>query len=487
MIRKILFYNWIPFDEKEGKGGGVTIYTRNLIESFANLSNWEVFFLSSGRAYDLFRNKAYIRNTSNALGEKCHSFEIVNSPVFSSARISFPYPERIINDEMLLNVMSGFCSSVGGFDVIHYQNFEGLSLSVFKLKERFPQTHFVYSLHNYYLFCPQVMLWRNDVENCALEKCGEECFGCMPKDVFDFKVKINQYVDWKCYKRNGSIRSMFLMWMKKYASKKADRLLKKNRFNNDKVKELGKCFSEIEKSNIFYLNKYFDSILAVSERVKEIAVRKGVDASKVMVNYIGTAVAESQEKSQRVSFNGNTLNICFLGHMRTMKGFYFLLNALENMPENMSTKIGLVIATPFTDASAIEKLNRIGKHFASLTLYDGYSHDELDKILKDVHLGIVPPLWEDNLPQVAIEMKAKGVAVLSSDLGGAHELSRAREFIFRAGDKQDFYDKIRYILDNPQIINRYWEKQMKLITMEEHLKQLEQIYSATIINGSKND
>ena len=35
---------------------------------------------------------------------------------------------------------------------IHFNNFEGLSLNVLKIKEDFPDIKIIVSLHNYYLF-----------------------------------------------------------------------------------------------------------------------------------------------------------------------------------------------------------------------------------------------------------------------------------------------------------------------------------------------
>lgn len=473
-MKKILFYNWIQFDEKEGKGGGVTIYTRNLIRHFSELSDWKVFFLSSGRAYDLINRHPRVQKTENSYGEKCESYEIVNSPVFSSAKISFSFPDKILGDESLLKVMVKFCDSVGGFDVIHYQNFEGLSACVFRLKDYYPKTRFVYSLHNYFLFCPQVMLWRGDRENCELDHCGSECFECMPKNVYAFKVRLNQYADRVIGEKIDEHKCLLLL--KRIVAKVADRRTRNRSFNNNQIDLYGRKFKLVEKHNINGINRGIDSVLAVSKRVAEIAIRKGVDPDKIILSYIGTEVAGDQVMEQRVRYDGGVLNICYLGYMRTMKGFYFLLESLEKMPSEMCSRIGLVIASPKTDVAAYERLKSIETRFASFRYYNGYSHEQLDEILKDVHLGIVPPLWEDNLPQVAIEMKAKGVAVLASNLGGAKELSSAEAFVFKAGDREDFYNKIKCLMDDPGLFDRYWSNQMKLVSMDEHLKQLEQIY-----------
>ncbi len=64
-MKKILIYNWIAFDEKENKGGGVTVYTRNLISHLSERGDWEVCFLSSGRAYDPSRRGTFIESVGN--------------------------------------------------------------------------------------------------------------------------------------------------------------------------------------------------------------------------------------------------------------------------------------------------------------------------------------------------------------------------------------------------------------------------------------
>ena len=51
---KLLYYNWIQFDNREGIGGGVNVYQKNLIEYLVNNTDDEVYFLSSGWAYDAF-------------------------------------------------------------------------------------------------------------------------------------------------------------------------------------------------------------------------------------------------------------------------------------------------------------------------------------------------------------------------------------------------------------------------------------------------
>lgn len=89
-------------------------------------------------------------------------------------------------------------------------------------------------------------------------------------------------------------------------------------------------------------------------------------------------------------------------------------------------------------------------------IYGGYTHDELPRILEGVHLGIVPPLREDNLPQVAIEMKAHEIPVLCSHPGGAKELSRSEAFVFEVGNISDFNEKNKAFFRELERVSHYW-------------------------------
>ena len=98
----------------------------------------------------------------------------------------------------------------------------------------------------------------------------------------------------------------------------------------------------------------------------------------------------------------------------------------------------------------------------------------------------MPVLWEDNLPQVSIEFKAMGIPVLASDKGGASELSTSNAFKFKSEDYSDFISKLQSIIEKPEIIKDYWDKQILLTTMDTHFKQLLTIYQEISSQNEKN-
>ena len=166
------------------------------------------------------------------------------------------------------------------------------------------------------------------------------------------------------------------------------------------------------------------------------------------------------------------LRLAYLGYMRRDKGFYFYLNALRKMPPGLARRLSLVFAAQVVDEHAYSLVRRMAHRFAGVTFYDGYTHAQLPEVLAGVDLGVVPVLWEDNLPQVAIECVAHGVPVLTSDRGGARELLDCPALVFKAGSRADLYARLRAVLDDPDLLQSAVAGRMRLYTPDEHYDRL---------------
>ena len=156
-----------------------------------------------------------------------------------------------------------------------------------------------------------------------------------------------------------------------------------------------------------------------------------------------------------------------------MKGFFFLIDALANIPADVAQNIDIVFAAKGAKEKYVkDKLSM----FNSIEIINGYTHDNIQDILQDVTLGIVPVLWDDNLPQVAIEIVSNGIPILCSDLGGASELSSSELFKFKGGSIEDFKNKLIYLVQNPQNLSEYWKHHNALTTMDKHVQNLKSMY-----------
>lgn len=465
---KILLYNWVQFDKKEG--GGVTVYLNNIISKIIEKEDVEVCFLSSGTKYNLLSNKIKIKKTKNKLGEKVKSFTIYNSPTMS-AFDQFSRPDIYNNNKELIQVIDKFIEEQNGFDVIHFNNLEGLTVEVLKLKEKYKNTKFIYSMHNYYPVCPNVFLWKHNKENCKDFSNGKGCCNCIISSYGRAKqmYKINTLLgkigtnlnSLKIYKYYNKLRS---------SRNKTTEVLEKEDFS------LADDYRIFREKNVEYINKYIDDVLCVSKRVKEIAIKMGIKEEKCRVSYIGTKFADDLQR-QDIDINSEDFNLIYLGYMNTMKGFDFLIDSLMQLDNTISKKVNLTLVCRNNSEYNIEEITqKLTLKFKSVKYVDGYTHNNLKELLTNKHLGIIPVVWEDNLPQVSIEVTSFGVPILCSGLGGASELCNNEDFKFEGSNTQDFLEKLTAIIQYRNKLSEFWDNYNKPTTMEKHLKELFEYY-----------
>ena len=460
---KLLFYNWASVDGK--LGGGVAVYQKNLFKYLLENNQHELYFISSGFFYTSNSEDTHIVEVPNTLSSKIKTFDIINSPVIAPAQQSIKNIRYYLEDMKLYEVLKNFIYEHGEFDVIHFNNMEGLSINVLKLKEIFPKTKFIFSVHNYFLICSKVSLWQTpkigENHNCN-KKSYDECANCYKKLNYNSEL-FYRGLPTIIQKIRGLKRLLYM-----YADSFPD---------NDDL-DLYKQFND---KNILYSNKYFDAILAVSNRVKEIMVAHGFDENKVHLSYIGTDVAELQTNTNCADINENPFKIIYMSYMNEEKGFFFLLKALQEMSEPLAKNIIVtVVATHgIKEIFTIRQLKKLKSKFKDIIIKNGYKREEQKKILTGQHLGLVPVVWEDNLPQTAIEQIAYGVPILCSNLGGASELANHNpDFTFEAGNVSEFLQKLEHIYKNRNLLSTYWNNVQKLTSMKEHVKLLEKIYTA---------
>lgn len=480
---KILLYNWVPFDDSSRRGGGVTLYLHDLIQKMCEDSEIECFFLSSGLEYD-FGKTLRIEQTQNKFSEKVYSFQIVNSPVTAPACMQFADLNTYLTDTTLLALLENFWVQQSGFDVVHFHNLEGLSLPVLKLKELHPETKFFFSLHNYFLFCPQVNLWTNTEKNCFRESCYPNCTQC----IIAPNPKIERIASSaKAFlRRLGNLENTnfyhFLKWGAKHIRRHS--VHKKNAEMSCSETDAQDLFMEYRTKNVEYANRYFDKIFAVSQQVADIALTYGIRSKKVCTEYIGTTAA-SLSYPQKKHCN-NILTLGYLGYARVDKGFDLLLKALNMLPDSTTKKTDVILAAKCETKEAYleysNKIRPLTDRFHSFSFQNGYTKSEQAELLSKLSLGIVPVQWEDNLPQVAIEYVAHGIPILSSDYGGTKELCTNDDFVFNGSSVASLVEKLIDFVEYPEKLDTFWTSAPQLITMNEHILKLKHHYNQNFVS-----
>jgi glycosyltransferase involved in cell wall biosynthesis len=486
---RILYYNWVDYLDGESRGGGVTVYQRNLMAEMAKNPNIETVFLSSGLSHDL-RGGAPRWEAMRHGPRQDHErrYEIINSAVLAPAHHAFGDAAQF-GDVATEAAFLDFIDQTGPYDVVHFNNLEGVPARVLALKKYFKQTRVILSLHNYYPFCPQVNLWRDEEVTCTDNDAGQACATCLPHnhnprllrlgDALSYRLRVaglepgqaGYDLAYRWLWRIGGRVARALGWVRK----RLKRGTSKYAFKAPDYTG----FAIRRQQMVGLINTHCDVVLCVSDAVQKLAIAHGIEAKKAQTSYIGTREAQEFKRTKSRDFpqEKGPLTLAYLGYMRRDKGFFFLLDALEGLPDDTLSRLSLVLASRRGDVATMARVTALKARLAVLEYHDGYSHDDLDLLLKGVDLGLIPVLWHDNLPQVAIEMHARHIPLLCADMGGAQELGNCPDLVFSAGNKAAFQARLETLLRQGLDVDAYWKGAMAPVSMTQHVEELMAFYA----------
>jgi glycosyltransferase involved in cell wall biosynthesis len=368
---RVLYYNWVDYLDDERRGGGVALYQYNLIESLVDHEELDVTFLSSGISYSLIRRQPRWQAVrSGRDGPEVPRFEIVNSGTLAPSHSSFGRIEQITHPKTA-EVFFDFVRKTGPYDIVHFNNIEGLPADVLELPRRVPGTKVICSMHNYYPVCPQVNLWYGEHTSCVDFDEGRACVGCVYA-VPGWGVRLLHAVAYSLKRVNSGPGSF--MYTATYGALFAigqPILRLTRRFRSYSKRIHGPDEFVLRRTRMAELiNRNCTRVLCVSNRVAEILALYGIDRSILQTMYIGTKQAEKfSETRPRASIvrPDGTIRIAYLGYMRRDKGFFFLLDALEALDEAVARRIHVLVAAGRGDDHTMGRLGALH--------VDGYSHD----------------------------------------------------------------------------------------------------------------
>ena len=202
-----------------------------------------------------------------------------------------------------------------------------------------------------------------------------------------------------------------------------------------------------------------DTVITVSEFLKEEILRLGIAEEKVRVIY-GGVPGDGEVPGEPFDIGGT--NILFVGSLVRQKGVDILLRAFKNLKMDMASKG----STVFTDSIDSSPINLIivgdGKERAALrrladdlNLKDVYflgSRGDLKSIFKKSDV-LVLPSREEGFGLILLEAMANGVPVVASDVGGVPEIIEDGKngLLFKIGDFDDLSSKISQVLKEGEL------------------------------------
>ncbi len=474
---RIALLGWARLSFQGSQGSGYNLSASELGAGLA-LSGHDVFYLASGRRYNLWPGM-FVRRLERWRGVEC--FDLFNSPNISPASYNFLNMADETAHARQANLVLRWLRE-HRIQVIHIHSLEGYPLSLVGAV-REAGIPVIVTPHNYWYACPQVDLMRGDTALCRDYDGGRACVGCLrPRDPWKARMK----------RRLGHSLERFTGmevagWSRKVAKAVPDRIaelrgryrpaqanareadpeaalgfdvdapgaphdgLIRQNIGADRTDNVRRPVAptDLEDNERFLradhhltvLNQYgqrrLDGIAALnraslvtppSDFVRQVYIRMGLHESRSRVVRLGQPHFDQINRRARRSpfydkrpWDPRTatrpLRFGFFGAMRPSKGIDVLAAAIPLLTRDIRQRCQFHIRAQGFDWPLRKKLTL----YPEVAFSGGYDLFQLIGSGGEYDVGLLPHVWFENSPLVLLEHLHAGKFVLSSRLGGPVE------------------------------------------------------------------
>jgi len=212
-----------------------------------------------------------------------------------------------------------------------------------------------------------------------------------------------------------------------------------------------------------------DLFISPSYTLKNFFIEQGVLEDKI--KYLKYGFDKSKIKYKRKIFNKNSkITFGFMGRIIPTKGIKVLVEAFKDLKNQKLYIYGNI----GSQKRFLERKNIIFK--------GPYNNDNINEVLQNIDVLIVPSTWYENSPLVIQEAFLAGVPVITSDIGGMAELVKnlINGFTFKVGDSEDLKRVILEIVNNPEILNNLKDCRNDVVDIKDDVKEIIKIYESLL-------
>lgn len=216
-----------------------------------------------------------------------------------------------------------------------------------------------------------------------------------------------------------------------------------------------------------------DNIWCVSEficeRVRKI-IKNGSDKNKVKLLYNGIDLSEmkkqlSKEEKEAIKRQYNINNdekvIIYTGRLMPEKGVKELLQAYIELSKEKNNIVLLIAGGARqinkNKSNFINEIHELSKKSKNKVVFAGHiPYKQLYKIYSIADIQVVPSIWEEAFGLTVIEGMNYKIPIIVTNSGGIPEIVHKNYELMVNRDSniiQNLKDKMKYILDNPEIAN----------------------------------
>ncbi len=279
-------------------------------------------------------------------------------------------------------------------NIVHLHNFGGIGFGIILAAKKL-RIPVVFSVYNYWCFCPNQTLVKKDNSNCYAFH-GKWCNDCLDNKRFLQKFMIN-----------------------------------KRKLMFDK-----------------YLFKNVDKFIALSKFEAELLNKYGVSKEKISI--VPLSIEKKELKKEKIEKN----SIFYIGLITPRKGMHILLEAmpsvLKKIPNAKLYVVGDYYEFEKSYKERIENMIKEKKLEKNVIILGKKSHKEVEKLLRKANVIVIPEQWNNMSPVLVSEGMVLEKSVIASNIGGIPEFIEDGKtgLLVKHSSPEDFAEKIIYALKN---------------------------------------
>lgn len=352
-------------------------------------------------------------------------------------------------------------------DIVHIQHLVFLSIGLIKkIKDR--GVPIVFTLHDYWLMCPRWHILKKDLTLCKKafsSNFDQECSNCI-SEMFNIKRGTK-----RAYLFSKKLLPAFaLNWLKRIYFRCAQKM-SDGEANINRLKERNYKIKTVL-SNIDYF-------IAPSEYLQNRFIQFGIPPGKIesLRHGLNSGLFTDTQKVKT-----DKIRFTFIGTILPAKGLHTLIEAFNRMDGKkaelrifgrLHSYVGFEYYLPYLKRKITNN---------NIRLMGEFSHLEIAKIFKETDVVVVPSIWNENCPLIIQEAFFSKTPVIASRIGGIPELIKdgINGLLFKPGDVNELQQKLQYIINNPDVLEKFQENIPKVKCIEDNAKEIEGIYSKLI-------
>jgi glycosyltransferase involved in cell wall biosynthesis len=193
-----------------------------------------------------------------------------------------------------------------------------------------------------------------------------------------------------------------------------------------------------------FLWKQASAVIANSEALRNSAFRNSPDQTFLVIHN-GVNTQKFAPLIERGT-HCQPLRLISTGRLSEIKGYHFLIEALEGLPECELTLVG--------DGSWREVLRSLAREKGVRVHFLGnLPQDRIAQLLPRAHLYVLSS-FNEGMSNSLLEAMACGLPVVATDVGGTKELILENGIVVKKGSAGELRNAIAYYLSHPEILTQ---------------------------------